>query len=166
MGVEEGILAYTERMKSVFRDKIRNIPIDCKKFKKAIEIVINRTGLCPTDLINDGKPRRSKIFVCTTSEDTFRVARLRTYSVPNETALPVTICEAAFATSAATRSFDSVLIDSHQFVDGAFGANNPIEEVEEDEATDRWCATSRESKTINEMFGVCWNWRACTIPHK
>lgn len=28
MGVEEGILAYTERMKSVFRDKIRNIPID------------------------------------------------------------------------------------------------------------------------------------------
>lgn len=157
MGVEECILAYTELMESVFSEKINNVPVnwsgnivsqyDSKKLKEAIENVILRAGLLPTDLMNDGKPRRSKTFVCTTSKDTFQVTRLRSYSVSNEIALPATICEAALATSAATRFFDSVSIGNHNFVDGAFGANNPIEEVEE-EAADIWCTTSRDLKPL------------------
>ncbi|KUM58276.1 hypothetical protein ACN42_g8885 [Penicillium freii] len=157
MGVEECILAYTELMESVFSEKINNVPVDwsgnivsqydSKKLKTAIENVILRAGLLPTDLMNDGKPRRSKTFVCTTSKDTFQVTRLRSYSVSNEIALQATICEAALATSAATRFFDSVSIGNHKFVDGAFGANNPIEEVEE-EAADIWCTTSRALKPL------------------
>lgn len=157
MGVDECILAYTELMESVFSEKINSVPVnwsgnivsqyDSKKLKNAIENVITRAGLSPTDLMNDGKPRRSKTFVCTTSKDTFQVTRLRSYPVPNEIVLPATICEAALATSAATRFFDSVSIGNHHFVDGAFGANNPIEEVEE-EAADIWCTTSRELKPL------------------
>lgn len=157
MGVDECILAYTELMESVFSEKINNVPVDwsgkivsqydSKKLKNAIENVITRAGLSPTDLMNDGKPRRSKTFVCTTSKDTLQVTRVRSYPVPNEVALPATICEAALATSAATRFFDSVSIGNHQFVDGAFGANNPIEEIEE-EAADIWCTTSRALKSL------------------
>ncbi|OQD93316.1 hypothetical protein PENSOL_c033G04096 [Penicillium solitum] len=157
MGVEECILAYTELMESVFSEKISSVPVDwsgkivsqydSKKLKKAIENVIIRAGLSPTDLMNDGKPHRSKTFVCTTSKDTLQVTRLRSYSVSNGIALPATICEAALATSAATRFFDSVSIGNHQFVDGAFGANNPIEEVEE-EAADIWCTMSRALKPL------------------
>ncbi|KAJ5926086.1 Acyl transferase/acyl hydrolase/lysophospholipase, partial [Penicillium verrucosum] len=120
---------------------------DSKKLKKAIENVILRAGLLPTDLMNDGKPRRSKTFVCTTSKDTLQVTRIRSYSASNEIALQATICEAALATSAATKFFDPVLIGNHKFVDGAFGANNPIEEIEE-EAADIWCTTSRELKPL------------------
>ncbi|CAG8045177.1 unnamed protein product [Penicillium nalgiovense] len=157
MDVDACILAYTELMESVFSEKINNVPVDwsgnivsqydSKKLKKAIENVITRAGLSPTDLMNDGKPRRSKTFVCTTSKDTLQVTRLRSYSVSDEIALPATICEAALATSAATKLFDPVLIGNHQFVDGAFGANNPIEEVEE-EAADIWCTTSRALKPL------------------
>ncbi|KAJ5521113.1 Acyl transferase/acyl hydrolase/lysophospholipase [Penicillium fimorum] len=157
MGVDECILAYTELMQSVFSEKINNVPVDwsgkivsqydSNKLKKAIEKVITRAGSSPTDLMNDGKPRRSKTFVCTTSKDTFQVTRLRSYSVADEIGLPATICEAALATSAATRFFDSVTIGNHKFVDGAFGANNPIEEVEE-EAADIWCTASRALKPL------------------
>ncbi|KAJ9487435.1 hypothetical protein VN97_g5887 [Penicillium thymicola] len=157
MSVEECILAYTELMELVFSEKTNNVPVswsgnivsqyDSKKLKKAIENVILRAGLLPTDLMNDGKPRRSKTFVCTTSKDTLQVTRLRSYSASNEIALQATICEAALATSAATKFFDPVLIGNHQFVDGAFGANNPIEEIEE-EAADIWCTTSRDLKPL------------------
>lgn len=161
MDVDECIIAYIELMKSIFSEKMNKVPVDwsgniqsqydSKKLKKAIENVINRAGLCPTDLMNDGKLRRAKVFVCTTSKDTLQVTRLRSYDVPNETTLPATICEAALATSAATRYFDSVTIGSQQFVDGAFGANNPIEEVEE-EAADIWCTASRALKPLVKCF--------------
>jgi predicted acylesterase/phospholipase RssA len=157
MGVDECIVAYTELMESVFSEKINNVPVDwrgnivsqydSKRLKRAIENVIIRAGLSPTDPMNDGNHRRSKVFVCTTSKDTLQVIRLRSYEVPNENALPVTIGEAALATSAATRYFDPVLIGNQHFVDGAFGANNPIEEVEE-EAADIWCTTSRALRPL------------------
>lgn len=161
MGVDECILAYTELMESVFSEKINNVPVDwsgniksqydSKKLKRAIENVIRRVGLSPADPMDDGQPRRSKVFVCTTSKDTLQVTRLRSYSVPNENTLPATICEAGLATSAATRYFDPVSIGNRQFVDGAFGANNPIEEVEE-EAADIWCTTSRDLKPLVKCF--------------
>lgn len=161
MSVDECIRAYTELMESIFSEKISRVPVDwsgnivsqydSKKLKTAIENVITRAGFSPADLMDDGNCRRTKVFVCTTSKDTLHIIRLRSYSVPNEDTLPTTICQAALATSAATRFFDPVSIGNHQFVDGAFGANNPIEEVEE-EAADIWCTTSRELKPLVKCF--------------
>ncbi|KAJ5660528.1 hypothetical protein N7507_006979 [Penicillium longicatenatum] len=161
LDVDECIDAYSELMESVFGEKIRKVPIDwslniraqfdSKRLKAAIEHVITKAGASPNDLMDDGAPRRTRSFVCTTSRDTLQVTRLRSYSVPNEDTLPATICEAALATSAATTFFEPVTIGNREFVDGAFGANNPVEEVEE-EAADIWCTTSREIKPLVKCF--------------
>lgn len=161
LDVDECIDAYTELMESVFGERISHIPVDwsfnirakfdSKRLKAAIEHVIINAGASPTDLMDDGVPRRTRSFVCTTSRDTLQVKRLRSYTVPNEDNLPATICEAALATSAATKFFEPVTIGNRQFVDGAFGANNPVEEVEE-EAADIWCTTSREIKPLVKCF--------------
>ncbi|CAG8252566.1 unnamed protein product [Penicillium olsonii] len=161
LDVDQCLMAYTELMESIFSQKISNVPVDwsgniisqydSKKLKTAIETVITRAGCSPTDLMNDGKPRSTKVFVCTTSKDTSQTIRLRSYSVPNEDTISATICEAALATSAATKFFDPVSIGKQQFVDGAFGANNPIEEVEE-EAADIWCTKSRDLKPLVKCF--------------
>jgi predicted acylesterase/phospholipase RssA len=174
MDIDECILAYTELMESVFSQKINKVPVDwsgnilsqydSKKLKAAIENVITRAGLSPTDLMDDGKHRRSKVFVCTTSKETLQITRLRSYPVPNENTLPATICQAALATSAATRFFDPVSIGNYQFVDGAFGANNPIEEVEE-EAADIWCTTSRDLRPLVKCFISVGTGNPAPVPH-
>ncbi|KAJ5765992.1 Acyl transferase/acyl hydrolase/lysophospholipase [Penicillium nucicola] len=161
MSVDECLHAYTELMESVFGDKISNVPMDwsgnirpqydSRKLKLAVEGVIERCGLSPTDPFNDGTPCRSRVFVCTTSKTTLQTTRLRSYTVPNENALSATICEAALATSAATGYFEPVTIEDCLFVDGAFGANNPIQEVEE-EAADIWCTASRDLKPLVKCF--------------
>ncbi|KAJ5528301.1 hypothetical protein N7513_012460 [Penicillium frequentans] len=161
LDVDECIDAYTELMESVFGERISHVPVDwsfnirakfdSKRLKAAIEHVITKAGASPTDLMDNGVPRRTRSFVCTTSRDTLQVTRLRSYSVPNEETLPATICEAALATSAATKFFEPVTIGNRQFVDGAFGANNPVEEVEE-EAADIWCTTSREIRPLVKCF--------------
>ncbi|KAJ5085106.1 Acyl transferase/acyl hydrolase/lysophospholipase [Penicillium argentinense] len=157
MDIDECINAYTELMTSVFREKASSLPIDwsgnikaqydSKGLRCAIENVISRTGTSPVALMDDGFPRRCRAFVCATAKETLQTTRLRSYTVSNEETIPATICEAALATAAATRFFEPVMIGNHQFVDGAFGANNPIEEVEE-EATDIWCPRSRELKPL------------------
>ncbi|KAJ5801938.1 Acyl transferase/acyl hydrolase/lysophospholipase [Penicillium pulvis] len=161
LDVDECIDAYSELMESVFGERISHIPVDwsfnirakfdSNRLKAAIEHVITKAGASPTDLMNDGVARRTRTFVCTTSRDTLQVTRLRSYSVPNEDTLSATICEAALATSAATKFFEPATIGNRQFVDGAFGANNPVEEVEE-EAADIWCTTSREIKPLIKCF--------------
>ncbi|KAJ5641329.1 hypothetical protein N7490_005329 [Penicillium lividum] len=161
LDVDECIEAYSELMESVFGEKISHIPVDwslnirakfdSKRLKAAIEHVITQAGASPTDLMDDGVSRRTRAFVCTTARDTLQVTKLRSYSVPNEDTLPATILEAALATSAATRFFEPVTIGNRDFVDGAFGANNPVEEVEE-EAADIWCTTSREIKPLVKCF--------------
>ena len=161
MNVDDCIEAYTELMSTVFGEKIRNVPLgwsgnikaqfDIKRLKAAIEHVIEKSGFEANALMNDGSSRSTRVFVCTTAKDTLKVTRLRSYTVSNEDTLPATICEAALATSAATRFFDSATIGDQHFVDGAFGANNPVEEVEE-EAADIWCTTSREIKPLVKCF--------------
>ncbi|KAJ5157873.1 uncharacterized protein N7482_008973 [Penicillium canariense] len=161
MGIDECILAYTQLMSSVFGEKLNNIPVDwsgnirgrydSQRLKAAIEHVIEKAGAAPGDLMDDGTQRRCRTFVCTTAKDTLQVTRLRSYPAPNKDTLPATICEAALATSAATGCFESVTIGHRQFVDGAFGANNPVEEVEE-EAADIWCTTSRDLKPLVKCF--------------
>ena len=86
-------------------------------------------------------------FVCAAAKDLYGVTRLRSYDLPQKPAVPATICEAALATSAATGFFDHVSIGARQFVDGALGANNPVEEVE-GEASDIWCSNTGDLKPL------------------
>jgi predicted acylesterase/phospholipase RssA len=161
MGIDECISAYDELMHLIFGEKLNNIPInwsgnirpryDSKKLRHAIEHVIERAGMAPNEPMNNGQTPRCRAFVCTTSKDTLQIVRLRSYTVPNEDTIPATICEAALATSAATGFFEAVSIGDYRFVDGAFGANNPMEEVEE-EAADIWCTTSRELRPLVKCF--------------
>lgn len=76
---------------------------------------------------------------------------LRSYTVTKDDAISATVCEAALATAAGTGFFEPVMIDDQQYVDGAFSANNPIEEVE-GEATDIWCPTTRQLKPLVECI--------------
>ncbi|KAJ5140986.1 hypothetical protein N7448_004394 [Penicillium atrosanguineum] len=161
MGIDECIAAYSELMHLIFGQKMNNLPVDwagniraqydSTKLKHAIEHVIESAGVAPDAPMNNGQTRRCRAFVCTTSKDTLQIARLRSYDVTNEDTIPATICEAALATSAATGFFETVSIGEYKFVDGAFGANNPMEEVEE-EAADIWCTTSRELRPLVKCF--------------
>jgi hypothetical protein len=90
-------------------------------------------------------------FVCTTAHETAGITRLRSYSLPNKLNISATICEAALATSAATGFFNPVYIGARKFEDGALGANNPAEEVEE-EAANIWCSDSRDLMSLVKCF--------------
>lgn len=89
--------------------------------------------------------------MCTAAKDLYGITRLRSYDLPQKPSVPATITEAALATSAATGFFDPVSIGARQFVDGALGANNPVEEVE-GEASDIWCADTGELKPLVKCF--------------
>ncbi len=71
--------------------------------------------------------------------------------MPGKTGIEATILDAALATSAATRFFDPVRIGARQFVHGALGANNPVEQVER-EASDIWCADTADLKPQVKCF--------------
>jgi predicted acylesterase/phospholipase RssA len=90
-------------------------------------------------------------FVCTTAKETAGITRLRSYSLPDELDLRATICDAALATSAATGFFDAISIGARQFVDGALGANNPVDEVE-GEASNIWCSETGDLKPLVKCF--------------
>jgi len=81
-------------------------------------------------------------------------ARFRSYSSDNE-GVPsnVTILAAARATSAATGYFEPMKVGQfgERFIDGAFRANNPIDEVWE-EARDIW---SLNNDNIAELVKCC-----------
>ena len=157
MDIDQCILAYTQLMESIFSTKMNNVPVDwsgnikpkydSRKLKAAVEEVITRSGASPQALMDDGMSRRCSVFVCATAKETLQITRLRNYGVGNEDPTPATICDAALATAAATGFFDPVSIGNREFVDGAFGANNPIEEVEE-EAADIWCPTTLDLKPL------------------
>lgn len=89
--------------------------------------------------------------MCATAKEITGISRLRSYSLPNQLDLPATVCEAALATSAATGFFDPVSIGARQFVDGALGANNPVEEVE-GEAANIWCSKTGDLKPLVKCF--------------
>jgi len=90
-------------------------------------------------------------FVCATAKENTWITRLRSYSLPNAHDLPATICEAALATSAATGFIDLVSIGARQFVDGALGADNPVDEVE-GEAAKIWCSETGDLKPLVKCF--------------
>lgn len=71
-------------------------------------------------------------FVCTTSKETSDTVVLTSYYTQRwgtDMLNKTKIWEAARATSAATSFFDPMTIGSETFVDGATGANNPIQEL-------------------------------------
>ncbi|KJZ69480.1 hypothetical protein HIM_11122 [Hirsutella minnesotensis 3608] len=161
MDVDECISAYSELMEAVFNERLRRIPIDLRgrveprfdsiRLKDAIEAVISRKGMSTTDLLNDGQDRGCKVFVCTAAKELYGITRLRSYELPQKPNLKATICEAALATSAATGFFTPVKITSRTFVDGALGANNPVDQVEE-EAADIWCPKTGELRPLVKCF--------------
>ncbi|KAK1948853.1 FabD/lysophospholipase-like protein, partial [Colletotrichum sublineola] len=124
---------------------------DSKKLQDAVEAVLVSKGVPVTTPLNNGEERGCKVFVCATSKETGRIARLRSYGLPGEGYRPTTICEAALATSAATGLFDPVKIGARNYVDGALGANNPVDQVE-DEASDVWCPDSGNLKPLVKCF--------------
>jgi predicted acylesterase/phospholipase RssA len=83
--------------------------------------------------------------------ETAGTTRLRSYSLLDEGDISATICEAALATSAATGFFDPVSIGARQFVDGALGANNPVDEME-GEAANIWSSGTGDLKPLVKCF--------------
>jgi hypothetical protein len=90
-------------------------------------------------------------FVCATSTETSGVRRIRSYNLSGTRNIRATICQAALATSAATTFFEPVLIGALKFIDGALGANNPVDEVE-GEAANIWCSDTADLKPLVKCF--------------
>lgn len=90
-------------------------------------------------------------FICTVDHDTNRIVRLRNYALPDEPNIAATVCQAALATSAASTFFEPVTIGNRTFADGGLGANNPVDEMEE-EATNIWCSKSGDLKAQVKCF--------------
>ncbi|KAH0562201.1 hypothetical protein GP486_003102 [Trichoglossum hirsutum] len=157
MDVDECIEKYSRLAEAVFGEKLRRIPMNFKlrtqarfdstKLENAIKKVITERRW--TELLNDGTKRGCRVFVCAADRYTKNIVRLRSYDAPGN--IPATICQAALATSAATTFFDPVSIDDRSFADGAFGANNPVEEVE-GEASDIWCDATGDLKPLVKCF--------------
>ncbi|PSN58793.1 hypothetical protein BS50DRAFT_509799, partial [Corynespora cassiicola Philippines] len=90
-------------------------------------------------------------FVCLTVKETTSITRLKSYALLNKSNIPATIYKAVFATSAATSFFNSVLVRAQQFVDGALGANNPVNEVE-GETANIWSFRVGDLKPLVKCF--------------
>ncbi|KAF2875101.1 acyl transferase/acyl hydrolase/lysophospholipase [Massariosphaeria phaeospora] len=161
MDVDACMAAYSELMKAVFKEESSWLPVswsgklkarfDSAKLRSAVDDVIASSGASTTDAFNDNKARGCHTFVCATAKETAGVTRLRSYTLPSGSHIPATICEAALATSAATGFFDPVSIGARQFVDGALGANNPVDEVE-GEAANIWSSNTGDLKPLVKCF--------------
>ncbi|THY56482.1 FabD/lysophospholipase-like protein [Aureobasidium pullulans] len=161
MSVDECIKAYSGLIATVFGVQLSKIPMNWKgkvkprfdsaKLEVAIKQVISQSGLPEDTMFDDGIERGCKTFVCSIDRHTKAMVRLRSYSLPDEQNVPATICQAALATSAATTFFAPVNIGKRSFADGAFGANNPVDEVE-GEATNIWSPEMRELQPLVKCF--------------
>ncbi|KAK3363966.1 phospholipase, patatin family protein [Lasiosphaeria hispida] len=107
--------------------------------EKAIKTVIVSTGKSVDELMHPGIEQKCKIFVCAVSRECPGVIRFRNYRPSGPAPLNPRIWEAARATSAATSFFDPIAIGpfGQEFLDGATGANNPVE-IALEEARDIW----------------------------
>ncbi|CAG8412661.1 unnamed protein product [Penicillium salamii] len=159
MDVDECIAAYIKLMKEIFGKpskwglsklfgKIKP-QYDASKLEGAINEVINSCGANTTDLFNDETDRNCRVFVCSITQETKDIVRLRSYG--KNLGIPATICQAARATSAATTFFEPVTIGARRFADGGLGANNPVDEVE-GEASDIWCENTGDLKPLVKCF--------------
>jgi len=108
------------------------------------ELLVSR-GLDKDLLLKDAAGASAcKTFVCATSELTGDTVILSSYFSRRRGSSLLNVAkvwEASRATSAASSFFDSIQIDGEGFVDGASGANNPIDEIWS-EARDIWRESS------------------------
>ncbi|KAG9235350.1 acyl transferase/acyl hydrolase/lysophospholipase [Amylocarpus encephaloides] len=161
MDVEECITAYSDLAEAVFSQKTSRLPFNLKgkvkekfdssKLENAIREMIKKTRFSETELLNDETERECRTFVCTVDQNTKSIVRLRSYTLPDESSIPATMCQAALAISAATTFFEPVRIGNRTFVDGGLGVNNPVDEVE-GEATNIWCSESGDLKPLVKCF--------------
>ncbi|EXA34070.1 hypothetical protein FOVG_14927 [Fusarium oxysporum f. sp. pisi HDV247] len=162
MDVDECISAYNDLIKVVFSKEARvhqskfnllgqtQARFDSGGLKDAIEKTLRDKGLSPTDGMVDSRETGCKVFVCATSKLDAATYRFRSYTSHNSF-LNATICQAARATSAATTFFNPVSIGGMKFVDGALGANNPVDQVEE-EAREIWCSNTGNLQQLVKCF--------------
>ncbi|RBR12243.1 uncharacterized protein FIESC28_08729 [Fusarium coffeatum] len=162
MDVDECIASYNDLIRVVFGEKSRmhqskfnlrgqtQARFDSNMLESAVEKTIRDRGLSPTDKMLEDDTPSCKVFVCAISKSSTTTYRLRSYHT-YKTSINATICQAARATSAATTFFDPVSIEDMEFVDGALGANNPVEQVEE-EATELWCPETGNIKPLVKCF--------------
>ncbi|KAI9866792.1 MAG: hypothetical protein M1813_000734 [Trichoglossum hirsutum] len=137
MDVDECIAVYTNLMGSIFGHAEHWLPVnlkgnvqprfDAEKLKQAIIGILEGRDIPVDEMLDNGKSRGCRTFVCATRQANTNLVCLRDYTLiggPNyDTA---TIVEAALATSAATTFFPPVKIGERLYVDGALGANNPV----------------------------------------
>jgi tetratricopeptide (TPR) repeat protein/predicted acylesterase/phospholipase RssA len=161
MSVDDCISAYTDLAAAVFGEKISRFPFgrnlqvksrfDSAKLKTAIEKVVTGSGSSADDMFVCKTRSKCKTFVCAVDLHTKDIVRLRSYTLPDESNIPATICQAGLATSAASTFFDPVSIGNRLFADGALGANNPVDEVE-GEAANIWCSDTGDLKPFVKCF--------------
>ncbi|SCV47035.1 related to calcium-independent phospholipase A2 [Fusarium fujikuroi] len=157
-----GGTTYNDLIKVVFNEKARvhqskfsllgqtQARFDSGGLRAAIEKTLKDRGLSPTDNMVNSREPDCKIFVCATSKLDAAVCRFRSYS-SHKSSVSTTICQAARATSAATTFFNPVSIEGMKFVDGALGANNPVDQVEE-EAMEIWCPATGNLQPLVKCF--------------
>ncbi|TGZ77584.1 FabD/lysophospholipase-like protein [Ascodesmis nigricans] len=160
MDVNECILSYNKIMKAVFGKKQPHSSFkwtskiqprfDSETLKSAVEEMLKDKGISKVERFNNENNQRCKVFVCATAQETSSITLLRSYELLSKPNFSATICEAALATSA-TSFFDPVTIGARQFVEGALGANNPVEEVE-GEAANIWCEETGDLKPLVKCF--------------
>lgn len=90
-------------------------------------------------------------FVYTADCYTKDIVRLRSYSLPDEPNICVTICQAALTTSAVITFFEPLSIGDRSFANSGLGANNPVGEVE-GEASNIWCFETGDLKPLVKYF--------------
>ncbi|PVH83911.1 FabD/lysophospholipase-like protein [Cadophora sp. DSE1049] len=156
MGIQEAIDAYLEFSTSIFRPKRKKVALlarvadvlkttgrfDTENFEKCIKRIVNeRLGDENALLIQDGNST-CKVFVCAIRRENAQPVFLRSYHSSHGHEVSCTIWEACRATAAATSLFEPIKIGqfNEEFVDGATGFNNPVNEVLL-EARDLWPET-------------------------
>ncbi|SPQ22632.1 1f99ae8a-4da0-4fc0-93be-a6c3ebe73771 [Thermothielavioides terrestris] len=150
MTVDECIDAYTTLSDRIFKKKNHRVTItgklqgrfDGAELERAVKAILVNRGLGEDALLKD-PDSPCKVFVCATSKETGQTVCLANYRSPrrdnSDLLNATTIWQACRATSAATTFFDPIAIGpfNQEFVDGAFGANNPVYELW-NQAKDLW----------------------------
>ncbi|PGH34123.1 hypothetical protein GX50_03086 [[Emmonsia] crescens] len=159
MDVDHCIAEYSRMIQQIFKKK--SFPVDWKgriKGRFDTEVLTNSLqetlaslGLSAADFLDDGKEKQCRVFVCATAFETKSIVRLKSYRLPGDAYLSPTILDAARATSAATSFFEPANIGTRRYVDGALGANNPVDEVW-NEAQNIWCAEDGALEPLVNCF--------------
>ncbi|KAI9774452.1 MAG: hypothetical protein M1839_001735 [Geoglossum umbratile] len=146
MSVDECIEVYKKLSPEIFTKVHHRVNIkgeiqgrfDDKALEAGVKALLANRGWSEDELLKQNDA--CKTFVCATSQTTGSTVVLSTYYSSRRGAdmwKRVKIWQAARATSAASSFFDPIMVDGEGFVDGATGANNPIQELWT-EASDVW----------------------------